>query len=357
MFTSFDAASGAGSGADEFASAASPSPFVGRIETVAGACTLSSGDDTAITLKVGDAVRQNDIIATAPDGRASIRFIDGTSFTVSDDARVVVKEFVCGGASPSARFDVVSGTFAFIAGDIAKAGKFEIDTAVASIRGRARTGGIGMLTLTALMFAIMEEARADSPGQAFLDDGTITYNGVFEVITKEAVPKHYVVDNPAESLVLQRIGSSVNADQMINSAQIMDQLHAAQQEALHIFSLGLAQGPTTTGPGGSGDPPLSGPPIFFQPINFTSPPSGGPPTGPSGPPNPGPPPIPTPLFLDVIFTPPPAAPGKINEITGHTGDAAPDTTSSSLGLFSGPATVGTPTFVWSGGPLTSGDQT
>ena len=48
----------------------------------------------------------------------------------------------------------------------------------------------------------MEEARAESPGDAFLDDGTITYNGVFELVTKEAIPRHYLVDNPLEKIVL-----------------------------------------------------------------------------------------------------------------------------------------------------------
>ena len=266
---------------------------------------------------------------------------------------MMLREFACDGASPSALIDVTRGAFAFIAGEMAKAGHLGIDTPVANIRGRTRTGGVGMLTLSALIFAIMEEARAESPGDAFLDDGTITYNGVFELVTKEAHPRHILVDNPAETIVLHRVGSSIAADQIINSAAQMAQLQAAQQEALHVFALGLAQGPTATGPGGSGALPLFEIPSFFpQPINFTPPPDNTPP--PPGPTGPGPNiPTPPPVFLDVIFTPPPAGPGKINEIPGHTGDKTTiDSTTSAIDLSFGAATLNGPTFVWSNGSLT-----
>ena len=226
---------------------------------------------------------------------------------------------------------------------------------MASIRGRTRTGGVGTLTLSALIFAIMEEARAESPGDAFLDDGTITYNGVFELVTKEAIPRHYLVDNPVEKIVFHRNGSSIAADQTINSHSEMEQLHKAQQDALHVFALGLAQGPTATGPGGSDGPPgFVTPSLFPQPINFTPPPDNPPP--PLGPTGPGPN-IPTPpVFQDVIFTPPPAGPGKINEVPGQTGDPVIDSTTGSTGLSFGTATLNGPTFVWSKGSLTDGQK-
>ncbi len=349
---------GEGDGADGFASqpGVGPCPFIGKIETIAGTCSLIRAGRVIVEIKIGDPVCRGDVVKTAADGRVGIRFIDGTAFSLSNNARMMLREFACGGDSPSALFDVTRGAFAFIAGEMAKAGHLGIDTPVASIRGRTRTGGVGTLTLSALIFAVMEEARAESPGDAFLDDGTIPYNGVFELVTKEPIPRHYLVDNPLEKFVLHRNGSSVSAELTINSNSEMEQLHKAQQDALHVFALGLAQGPTATGPGGSDGPPGIVPPSFFtQPINFTPPPDNTPP--PPGPTGPGPT-IPTPsVFLPVIFTPPPTGPGKINELPGHTGDTTDiDTTSSTVPLSFGAATLSGPTFVWSAGPLTSGQE-
>ena len=305
MFGRFGATPGEGDSAAGFVSQprVGPCPFIGKIETIAGTCSLIRAGRIIVEIEVGDPVCRGDVIKTAADGRVGIRFVDGTAFSLSNDARMMLREFAYGGDSPSALFDVTRGAFAFIAGEMAKAGHLGIDTPVASIRGRTRTGGVGTLTLSALIFAVMEEARAESPGNAFLDDGTITYNGVFELVTKEANPRHILVDNPAETIVLHRIGSSISADQIINTAAQMAQLQAAQQDALHVFALGLAQGPTVTGPGGSGGPPgFEIPSLFVQPINFTPPPGGGLPTGPTG--------LTAPAFNtnNALFIPPPPPP-------------------------------------------------
>ena len=210
--------------------AAESAHVVGKIEVVSGACALMRADGVVVEIKVGDTVSQGDVIETAADGRIGIRFVDGTAFSLNNSARIALKEFVSEGEVPSALFEVTRGTFAFIAGEMAKAGYLGIDTPVASIRGRTRTGGFGVLTLAGLIFAVMEEAHAESSGAVFLDDDTITYNGVFELVTKESIPRHFLVDNPGETLVLQRIGSSVSADQIANGPAEMAQLQAAQRD-------------------------------------------------------------------------------------------------------------------------------
>ena len=328
MFKSFGATLGEGSSAAGFASepAAGFASSIGRIEAISGACSLTRTDGVVVEIKVGDPVSLGDVIETAANGRIGIRFIDGTVFSLNSDARIALNEFECEGGAPSALFDVTRGTFAFIAGEMAKAGHLGIDTPVASIRGRTKTGGVGMLTLAGLIFAVMEEAHAESSGGAFLDDGTITYNGVFELVTKEAIPRHLLVDNPEETVVLQRVGSSVNADQIINSPEQMKQLQAAQQDALHVFALGLAQGPTITGPSGSGAlPSLEFTPSFVQPINFSEPTNIPflpdftiPNSGPTAPPF---------IPIDVPYTPPPPTLTKFVVWTSPTGgswNAAPN---------------------------------
>src|SRR6266700_1928245 len=124
-----------------------PAQVIGHIQTTIGCGTLRRASGIAVQVVVGDPVCQGDVIETAADGRIGIRFIDGTVFNLFNSTRVVLNEFVCdsNGSSRSALFGVTRGTFAFIAGEVAKTGRLWIDTPVGSIRGRAHTGGIASL--------------------------------------------------------------------------------------------------------------------------------------------------------------------------------------------------------------------
>src|SRR6266567_5578439 len=116
---------------------------IGNIQTAIGSGTLTRASGIAVQVEVGDSVCQGDVIETAADGRIGIRFIDGTVFNLSNRTRVVLSEFVCGsnGTPHSALFGVTRGTFAFIAGEVAKTGCLRVEAPVGSIRGRAHTGG------------------------------------------------------------------------------------------------------------------------------------------------------------------------------------------------------------------------
>src|SRR5215831_14769109 len=176
---------------------------------------------------------------------------------------MVLNEFVCGsnGTSHSALFNVTRGTFAFIAGQVTKTGCLRIDTPVGSIRSRARSGGIGMLSLTALFFSLMKEVQAASSDVTFLDDGRITYkdleHGVFELVTKDG--RHIIVDDPGETIVLSESGST---SVVTNTPDRMEQLQLAQQETLATYALGQQQ----QGIPGSSTPDFSNP--LAEPINF-----------------------------------------------------------------------------------------
>ena len=346
------------------ASGSGPAPvlvgFIGKIEAVTGSGTLTRAD-TVAQVEVGDSLRQGDIIETKANGQICISFIDGTALNLAGDSCIVLKEFAWDDVSPSALFDVTRGSFSFTAGKLAKAGRLGIDTPVASIRGRTQTGGMGILTLATFYFALLKEAEAASSNATFLDDGIITYkdmeHGVFELTTKEATPRHIIVDDPGETVVLRRIGTSISVDHIANSVTDMARLQADQQAALRTFSLGLQQGPTSTGPGGSSTPPdLLGPaipihytpPAYIPPPNFLNPDiggsNGGGQSGPSSTfyiPPPPPPPV-------------PQGPASIIELTGHTGDTNVDSTTITLAAVQ--ASAGAPTFLWSGGSLTGSQQ-
>src|SRR6266545_9173 len=132
----------------------------GYIQTAIGSGTLRRANGIAVQVMVGDPVCQGDVIETA-DGRIGIRFIHGTVFNLSGDTCVVLNEFACdsNGTSHSPLFEVTRGTFAFIAGEVAKTGCLRVDTPVGSIRGRAHAGGFGMLSLVALTFSMINEVQ------------------------------------------------------------------------------------------------------------------------------------------------------------------------------------------------------
>ena len=239
---------------------------IGTIQTVTGCGTLRRAGGIAVRVVAGDPICQGDVIETASDGWIGIRFIDGTVFNLSRSTRVMVNEFVCdsNGTSHSPVFGVTRGTFAFIGGQIEKTGCLRVETPVGSIRGRAHTGGIGTLSLLALTFAVMNEVQAADPNVTFLDDGSITYkdleHGVFELVTKETIPRHIFVENPGETIVLHPRGSSISVNEITNTAARMAELQAAQQDALSTYAKGLDEA-------GSSTPPFAGH-LPVQPINF-----------------------------------------------------------------------------------------
>ncbi len=339
-------------------------PVIGRIETLVGLCTVSHSGASPTQLSTGDLVGPSDVVETSAGGRLSIRFADGTVFTLSDNARMALKDYV--DDKTSALFDISRGTFSFIAGKMAEAGRLGIHTPFANIRARRNGGGIGMLSLISLFFAAFEEAQAASSDVAFLDDGNITSKdlgqyGIVELTvhaTATTPEFHKLLDDPGETVVIRAFGSSVSVDSVTNSIAQMVQYQAAQQEALHTFSVGL-QGQGPTGNGGGGSSTLLPPEILPPPqnINFVidnnPPPNFTPPAGPGFPqPNIVPDP---PLVIPPPPPPPPPAPGLVVEREHDTGDPTVDTTT---GTLAGPGiSAGQPSFSWSGGPLTAGDQT
>ncbi|HEX3357979.1 MAG TPA: hypothetical protein VHS31_13485, partial [Tepidisphaeraceae bacterium] len=210
-----------GAGSDESA----PQVAVGQIHYVIGAATALRLDGAFIRLKPGDHIFEGDVIETTADAEVRFCFVDGTTFRLSSNARAIIKEFSGKGGECLALVDIDRGDFAFFAGEIAKAGRLGIDTPVANIRGRMRTGGIGTLSLVSLFFALMDKVQAADPDFAYIDDGTIipnykddTPHGSFELVTKEATPRHIFVDDPGVTWAF-RLGTSseLSISQISNS--------------------------------------------------------------------------------------------------------------------------------------------
>src|SRR5437762_3320384 len=121
---------------------------------------LRRADGVAVQATVGYPVCLGDMIETAADGQIRIRFVDGTVFLLSGGMQLVIDQLVCGldGISHSTLSAGGNGSFASIAGRLARSAPLRIETPIGSIVGRAGRGGFGMLSLTALTFAAMSDA-------------------------------------------------------------------------------------------------------------------------------------------------------------------------------------------------------
>jgi hypothetical protein len=142
---------------------------IGKVLTVAGTAHIehpaaiivqaslpTSGDAPT---KIGDLVYRGDIIQTGADGALSITFADGTSFNVSNNARMEVNDFIYdpNGHSNSSLMSLTKGTFTFIAGNVAHTGDMKVETPV---------GTMGI--------------RGTAPRVQILDDGTVKFSTLVE---------------------------------------------------------------------------------------------------------------------------------------------------------------------------------
>jgi VCBS repeat-containing protein len=126
---------------------------------------------------------------------------------------------------------------------------------------------MGLLSLAALTFSSVNDAHSADAGVTSLDEDSIDYkdlpHGSFELVTKEAIPRYIVVEDPGQTVVLNKVGTTIGVSQFTNSAARMDELQLAQQEVQANWAKGL-------GHSGSGTTPLSDT-LPVQPINFIQP--------------------------------------------------------------------------------------
>jgi VCBS repeat-containing protein len=132
----------------------------------------------------------------------------------------------------------------------------------------AGAGWAGALSFVALIASAFKEARAADPDVTLFDHGTISYkdfeHGSFELVTKEEVPRHIIVDDPEQTVVLSKTGSSVSFAQTANNAARMEELRDQQQEVLANYA-------KEYGPHGSSTPPGDTADSTPEPINFVVP--------------------------------------------------------------------------------------
>jgi hypothetical protein len=160
-----------------------PATPIGKVVAASGAVSIehaqavvvqASAEGQAGATKVGDPVYLGDVVKTGADGRVGINFADGSAFSLSRNARMVLDEFVYdpSGNSNSTFFSLTNGTMTFVAGDIAKSGRMKVDTPVATMGIRGTTPHVEISNDGAVKFSTLIEegksklARAHRPAAA-----------------------------------------------------------------------------------------------------------------------------------------------------------------------------------------------
>jgi hypothetical protein len=108
--------------------------------------------------KVGDLIYRGNIIETGPDG---IAFADGSSFSVSPNARMEVNDFIYDphGHFNSSLMSLTKGTFAFIAGTIAQTGNMKVTMLVGTMGIRGTAPHVEILNDSSVKFSTLIERK------------------------------------------------------------------------------------------------------------------------------------------------------------------------------------------------------
>ncbi|MEZ0226922.1 MAG: FecR domain-containing protein [Alphaproteobacteria bacterium] len=128
--------------------AAADDSVIGTILEVEGTATVTQQGKTPITAAVDGAIHLNDRIETGPQSRVFILFIDNTQWTLSENTKFTVDDYVYdadNNTDNKGRYSVLEGAFQYVSGLIAKKPNpdVQIETPAGSIgiRGTDITGG------------------------------------------------------------------------------------------------------------------------------------------------------------------------------------------------------------------------
>jgi hypothetical protein len=127
--------------------ATAPSPPQADADPVGSIASLQGGasvthNNSASALQLREAIYKGDVLQTAVDGTLGVTFDDDTTFTLEPNSRIAVDNFVYqeGGADNAATFNVLHGTVAFVAAQVAHTGNMKIETPISTLGIRGTTG-------------------------------------------------------------------------------------------------------------------------------------------------------------------------------------------------------------------------
>jgi FecR protein len=114
---------------------------VGSVATLQGSASVTHNNASS-ALKLSQSIYKGDAVQTGTDGTMGITFDDDTTFTLKPNSQMTVDDFVYqkGGASNAATFNILRGTAAFVAAEVAHTGNMKIETPTSTLGIRGTTG-------------------------------------------------------------------------------------------------------------------------------------------------------------------------------------------------------------------------
>jgi VCBS repeat-containing protein len=175
---------------------------VGHVVKMTGSASIVRNGVT-IDLNNGDNVYQNDVVQTGSGSTLGLVMIDGTTFNLTANARLMMNDLTYDATSTSntSLFTLVQGAASFVAGQVAKTGDMKVGTPVATmgIRGTAVILDISAVDGKVSISVIDQRDGQVHAVQVFNTRGdligTVTSNGstltltptaTFEVIAQES---------------------------------------------------------------------------------------------------------------------------------------------------------------------------
>ena len=184
------------------AGTAAAAKVVGHVVKMTGSASIVRNGVT-IDVNNGDNVYQNDVVQTGSGSTLGLVMIDGTTFNLTANARLMMNDLTYDATSTSntSLFTLVQGAATFVAGQVAKTGDMKVSTPVATmgIRGTAVILDINAIDGTVSVSVVNQRDGQIHAVQVFNARGdligTVTSNGTsltlrptatFEVIAQES---------------------------------------------------------------------------------------------------------------------------------------------------------------------------
>lgn len=227
---------------------------IGQVETLTGSATVQRTDGTVEPLQVGTKVFQNDVVQTADGATLSITFADSTIFTLSSASRMVLSELVYApeGDNNSSLFNLVQGSFVFVAGEVAKSGNMNVETPVATMGIRGTTVKVVIETDASGQATVTVSLNRDIDGSIGSIELINNLDGSVTQIT--AVESNWVI-SPADGITTEvpRSVSDFASDQAIINDAYQAVLSLQSRQAAGQQPVNLDDAGEDGGSGNSGE--------------------------------------------------------------------------------------------------------
>ena len=184
------------------AGTAAAAKVVGHVVKMTGSASIVRNGVT-VDVNSGDVVYQNDVVQTGSGSTLGLVMIDGTTFNLTANARLMMNDLTYDATSTSntSLFTLVQGAATFVAGQVAKTGDMKVSTPVATmgIRGTAVILDISAVDGTVSVSVVNQRdgqihalqvynARGDLIGTVTSNGSSLTLRPTasFEVIAQES---------------------------------------------------------------------------------------------------------------------------------------------------------------------------